>query len=183
MNNKTNNLTGIQSNKIDSMCFYCFSWQFMCVWCVWGWNSFTIRPSFPRKSDCLTPAMPLWLSSNTSLHGFMGYAIYGYYQSNLLYFLSLLFDMVIDWWVQFCQTNFYSSKWKSFLAFIHEQWNICIRRNWRMARNICINKHKVTSLNSQTSEKKHMRWRWRWRRRNRMMKNVPLFAQNLNLFK
>lgn len=101
--------------------------------------------------------------------------------TNPIYYIFFLFffDMVIDWWVQFCQTNFYSSKWKSFLAFIHEQWNICIRRNWTMARNICINKHKVTSLNSQTSEKKHMRRR---RRQNRMMKNVPLFAQNLNLF-
>lgn len=117
MNNKTNNLTGIQSNKIDSMCFYCFSWQFMCVWCVWGWNSFTIRPSFPRKSDCLTPAMPLWLSSNTSLHGFMGYAIYGYYQSNLLYFLSLLF-WYGDWLMSSILSNqFLFIKMKIFSRF------------------------------------------------------------------
>lgn len=112
---------------------------------------FTIRPSFSRKSECLTPASQLWLSSNA--HPWLCHMVITnpiYY----IFFRSFLFDMVIDWWVQFCQTNFLFIKMKIFSRFYSWTMNICIRRNWMMARNICINKHTVTSLNSHKQQRK-----------------------------
>lgn len=131
MNNKTNNLTGIQSNKIDSMCF---DIVFLCARTD-EIHLFTIRPLFPRKTERLTPDA-LWLSSNSSTSWHRSMAMpYGYYQSNLLYNFFFLVSFLI-WWLidefNFVKPILYSSKWKSFLAFIHEQWNsFAFNENWR----------------------------------------------------